>query len=261
MYTPQEYTIHYIREMRSTASNGMGLLVVSFPSQYQSQHEEALIAYHAARAMSGDITVRSSDTDVLVILLPIAARHPHRILLDYGSGNNLRFINVSEIAHVLEDKEAGTTKAVVGFHALKVCDYTSAFYQNGKQKPFEIMTNGHVEALQSLWDDQMDVVGLEKFVCHMYGNKSAKCVDEARADASFKMVGAGKFPEQVRKINCASLSPCKRDLLQHLHKAQYVSLMWNSSSKANPTAGMDPTNYGCEVDATGNYTFQWTCTA
>ena len=50
--------------------------VITEPVNLQSRHEEAdtLVAFHAKQAPEGNILIRSTDTDVLVILLELAGR-------------------------------------------------------------------------------------------------------------------------------------------------------------------------------------------
>ena len=50
--------------------------VITEPVNLQSRHEEAdtLVAFHAKQASEGNILIRSTDTDVLVILLGLARR-------------------------------------------------------------------------------------------------------------------------------------------------------------------------------------------
>jgi hypothetical protein len=79
--------------------------------------------------------VRSSDTDVLVLLVGLAAKMPGTsiIVMDFGSANNSRLINVTDIARELEKKQTGLSEAFIGFHALTGCDFNSAFYLFGKR--------------------------------------------------------------------------------------------------------------------------------
>ena len=65
------------------------VLVIEEPNQLQCQHEEAdkLLAFHANRISSGNILVRSTDTDVLIILLGLSGRSEGiNIILDYVWG-------------------------------------------------------------------------------------------------------------------------------------------------------------------------------
>ena len=66
-------------------------LVITEPDYLQRRHEEAvtLVAFHANQAHEGSILVRSTDTDVLVILIGLAGRSRRcSSTLDYGSGNH-----------------------------------------------------------------------------------------------------------------------------------------------------------------------------
>ena len=79
-------------------NNDDGLLQVQEPEHLESHHEEAdtLIAFHSNSISSGNVLVRSTDTDVLIILLGLSGRSEGTsIIMDYGSGNNRRYIDVS----------------------------------------------------------------------------------------------------------------------------------------------------------------------
>ena len=78
-------------------NNEEELLQIEEPDYLQGQHEEAdtLIAFHANSISTGIIHVRSTDTDVLIILLGLAGRSEEiSIILDYGTGNHQRYIDV-----------------------------------------------------------------------------------------------------------------------------------------------------------------------
>ncbi|KAG7162926.1 hypothetical protein Hamer_G001944 [Homarus americanus] len=99
------------------------------PSRLQGQHKEAdtLIAFHGKNITTGNILARSTDTDVLIILLGlVGSMEGLSIMMDYGSGNQWRYIYVSEIAAILEEKHSGLTEALLGLHAIKVVILHSA---------------------------------------------------------------------------------------------------------------------------------------
>ena len=112
-------------------------ITVSGPSYLQGDHEEAdtLIAFHVANLSEEDAVVRASDTDVLVILIGAIGRQIQsdrslpNIIMDCGMGNNQRYINVTNIADILEERIPGLASALPGFHAFTGCDFTSAFYR------------------------------------------------------------------------------------------------------------------------------------
>ena len=91
------------------------------------------MAFHAYK-IGGRVVVRSSDTDVVVILIALAAKMPEtsRIVMDFGSGNNRRLINVTGIfQESCEKKQNGLSEALIGFHAVIGCDFTSTVYRKG----------------------------------------------------------------------------------------------------------------------------------
>ena len=103
------------REMKNNEGD---LMDTEEPSHLQGGLEEAdtLIAFHASSVSSGDILVRSPDTDVLVILVGLAGRYETiTIILDYGSGNHRRYIHVSNLAANPDEKQHRLTEALVGF--------------------------------------------------------------------------------------------------------------------------------------------------
>ena len=168
------------RELR----NDGGILQSREPHNLQGRHEEAdtLIAFHIQSIGSGNVLVRSNDTDVVVILLHLAGNLDEtNIILDYGSGNHRRYINISQLAITLEAKQAGLTKALLGLHALTGCDFTSCFFRKGKVKPFQrlVADPNHTRALISLSSDDVDVPGITTFVCSLYGFGTSD-INEAR---------------------------------------------------------------------------------
>ena len=116
---------------------------VTEPDHLQAEHEAAdtLIAFHMSNILEGNIIVRSSDTDVLVILLGLLGRFSFRgkVILYFGSANHRRFLDVSEIAKELEKRQDGLTDALLGFHALTGSDFTFALIRKGKIMPFKML--------------------------------------------------------------------------------------------------------------------------
>ena len=241
--------------------NAMGLLVVEKPEEFQGVHEEAdtLIAFHAFK-LAGRIMVRSSDTDVLVILTGMATRMPQTstIMMDYGSANNRRIINVTDIAVKLEQTQAGLSEALIAFHALTGCDFNSSFYGKGKAVPFSHLEKdkNHVVALRSLCQVSVDWPGITAFVCRVYGFKELHDINEARYKSFIKMTRRNGKDVSVKKINCASLPPCQRTLREHVTRANYIATMWRLAHTANPTKDIHPLNHGW-AENKGHYTLVW----
>ena len=184
------------------------IMKVEHPPHLQGIHEEAdtLIAFHVNH-VKGHILVRASDTDVLVILLGMLGRqmgdNPNKIIMDCGSGNTRRYIDISSIATELEAKQPGLAAAQPGLRAFTGCDFTSAFYRKGKVKPFEILAEDvkgdFIEFFKRLTSvDEPDEEKAADFVCTLYGFKNLHNVDEARHAKLLQMTGKIK---EVNTIN------------------------------------------------------------
>ena len=113
---------------------------IDAPEQFQGRHEEAetLIALHAKQLCGKSLLVRSSDTDVLIILIAllISRLSTQNVIVDFGYGNTRRFISISGIVETLNKTSPGLTIALLGSHALTGCEYTSSFNRKGKMQPF-----------------------------------------------------------------------------------------------------------------------------
>ena len=111
--------------------------MVSEPQQYQASHEEAdtLIVYHL-RLAKGRVFIRSSDTDVLIIVIGISDRLCDvDVVMDFGIGATRRFIQITDIANNLESTKPGLPKALLG--SMPSLDLTThrAFTGKGNQSP------------------------------------------------------------------------------------------------------------------------------
>lgn len=95
-------------------------LVVKEPKVFQGYHEEAdtLMAFHSYK-ISGKMMIRSSDTNVLIILTGLVTKMLETlvIMMDFGSANNRRVVNATGIAKQLVEKQVSLSEAVMGFHA------------------------------------------------------------------------------------------------------------------------------------------------
>ena len=148
-------------------------LKVSIPADLQGKHEEAdtVIARHVKLLCGKSILVRSSDTDVLIILLALVGRLALKdVKMDYGSGNTRRYIDVSGIAENLNKTSPCFTDALLGFHALTGCYFTSSFNRKGKIQPFKRLESDHeyVNPMCTLSTTDVDVDGLTKYVALLY---------------------------------------------------------------------------------------------
>ena len=102
---------------------------------------DTLVAFHVVN-IDGNILVRSSDTDVLVITIGLlgslhcASAISTQVIMDCSEGNSRRYINVSETVKNLEEKTLGLAESLRHFHSFTGCDYTSAFYKKKRTQVF-----------------------------------------------------------------------------------------------------------------------------
>ena len=242
--------------------NSMGTLSAEQPGELQGRHEEAdtLIAFHVYN-ISGKVIVRSSGTDVLVILVGLVPKmsESSMIVMDFGSGNNRRLINVSDISNELEKKHSGLSEALIGFHAVTGCDFSSVFYRKGKVIPLSYLEKAepHVKALQTLSTKLVNKTSVTAYICRIYGFKAVNDINEARFQAFVEMTGGIKMKDKVKKLNCSSLPPCKRSLEKHISRANYLSQMWSLLYTTDPKKDLDPLDFSWTVNENGLYVPLW----
>ena len=157
------------------------------PEHLQGTHAEAdtLLAFHT-RHSKGDIVIRASDTDVLIILLAMIGKHYedetliayNSIIMDVGVGNSQRLIDVSQIYETLETLSPGLPVALPGLHSFTGSDYTAAFYWKGKLAPLKLLMeedgNEWIKAFREMslptFNKETDIEG---FVCALYGSRDS----------------------------------------------------------------------------------------
>ena len=83
------------------------------------------------------ITVRATDTDVLIILLYHVNINNTKVTMDVGNSgqNNRRYIDITSLA---DDLGSEICHALPGVHAFTGCDYTAAMVRRGKIKPLNL---------------------------------------------------------------------------------------------------------------------------
>ena len=113
-------------------------------TERQSSHEEAdtRMIFHARyiseKSLQPAIVIRSSDTDVFILLLYHSLHLKAKLWMDTGtsSKNTRRTINITELAEVLTQE---ICLALPAFHAFTGSDYTAAFLRKGKVKLLMLM--------------------------------------------------------------------------------------------------------------------------
>ena len=150
------------------------------------QHEEAntRLVFHLDRIMqvspTSTVSVRSNDTDVLVLLLCYAgvAHNCTHVWMDVGlSSNNTRRYIATEpsVPKLVDELDPTILSALPGLHAFTGTDFTASFMSKGKQRPLDIMMKhkpfisafamlgGHKEPPDETF------LTIKHFVCSLYG--------------------------------------------------------------------------------------------
>lgn len=112
------------------------MMTIEHPEHLHSAHEEGttVLDFHKLN-LDENIVIRSSEIAVLVILpvmlgrLKKSGRLSSPIIMDCGSGNDLRYIDVCDIATNLERMQVRLATAVLDLHAFNRCNFTAAFYR------------------------------------------------------------------------------------------------------------------------------------
>ena len=199
----------------------------------------------------GDIVVRASDTDILVILLHHVHRFTCTIWMEVGTSgkDNRRYVNVTNVAAQIGPDVCA---ALPGLHAFTGCDYTSAFARKGKKRPYDIMCahDKFIRGFSSLSykepDDEMFAI-LEEIVCLMYGVKKTTTLNNYRFDVvnrTYNRKSNSMRPfDKLKSIEGSSIPPCSAELRPHSVRTGFVATMWGSSHLAtipkSPTAGWE----------------------
>lgn len=100
---------------------------------------------------------------------------------------------------------------------------------------------------------------IEEFVCHMYGFKRLKNINEARValfQKTYKFLdNDDSFQLPKKGTDGSSLPPCKSELYQHFLRACYIAQIWSHAHLKVPTTD-EPSDYGC-VEIDNRYEFIW----
>ena len=88
---------------------------------------------------------------------------------------------------------------------------------------------------------------MTSYVCSLYGFDTED-VDYARYLAFIRMVhGAKAKPlslSKIKRINCASLPPYSKTLLNHIRRSNYVAKLWKRADEIDPTVAESAVKYG-----------------
>ena len=144
------------------------------------------------------IVLCTVDTDVLVLVLAYSYNMleygAKSIFVKFGTGFNVKFYNVFEIASLIG---SDVCKGLPFFYAFTGCDSTSSFYRHGKCKFWDTWVNNENTELTSVFIELSDspikveerqIDAIEHFLMSIYftANNSYSSIDEARVQSFFK---------------------------------------------------------------------------
>ena len=219
-----------------------GELHVESVSSLSCNHPEAdtrviLHMIEADKSTPGDIVIRSSDTDILVLLLHHIHRVSSTVWMHVGAKGqcNLRSVNINKVAAAIGQTMCA---ALPGFHAFTGCDYTSCFARKGKNRPYAIVSKSDKfqRAFASLSRDMPTdevISSLQDFVCNLYGARKSIPLNKHRfnmVEKTYKPKSNAKCPfTNLKSIAGSSIPPCEAELMPHIDRSAFVARMWGSA--------------------------------
>lgn len=238
---------------------------------YHCQHEEAdtRIIYHLIKITEEDpelnVVARCNDTDILILLLyhcRLRQQTPNA-WMDAGltGKNTRRYINIHQL---LEQMRPEVVEALPGLHALTGSDYTAAFMNKGKVRPYNLMCKSanHADTLAQLGEettvnDEL-LRGVESFVCGLYGYPDQTSVNTVR-HLIFQDKCAPKDEQdplnKIKGLNPSALPPCSLVLTNKVRRANFVAAMWKKAATRCPIIYSPVRNGWCLKD--GKYQLIW----
>ncbi|KAH9635594.1 hypothetical protein HF086_012263 [Spodoptera exigua] len=186
------------------------------------------------------ILIKASDTDVLIILLG----NIHKLMesefwlassaTKKSNNQSVDCINCTDLALKLGIK---LCQSLPAFHAFTGCDYTAAFYNKGKVKPFQLFLKNEkyqtvfaslTDAADIFIDEKMKIV--QEFTASMYGIQNCTNVNDARYRIFMKNYSAKEDSEQflkkIKGFDSNSIPPCWISLIQKILQTVFINSMW-----------------------------------
>ena len=192
---------------------------------------------------NSNIVVRSTDTDVFILLLyfyckQFKSSNLEIILFDTGVGDKRKLVNIGKVA---SSYPADLILALPGFHAFSGCDSTSAFVRQGKLKPFRLLeSNPKYHSSFQILGSSVIVkedtrTEMEEFTCLMYGSNKIKSVDSLRfSKAKEKFSSKGSLISADENTDMSLLPPCLKSLNLHVTRANYQAMIWKKATESHP---------------------------
>ena len=172
--------------------------------------------------------IRSPSGDIDILALFVSHDFGGtKIFVDNGTGKQRRIVDISSSTPSPENK-----RALLGLHAFSGNDYTSSVFRKGKFAFWKAMLKQ--PAFASLFktlgtSSQVSeelFIGLEKFVCALYGNPRIGSVNKLR----YKMF-VEKFEKKKKIIDLSLLPPCSDNLRLHCKRANHVAMIFKQADR------------------------------
>lgn len=185
--------------------------------------------------MLAERVILSDDTDVQILVLS----HSQALGMCYIEKGRSTKIRITELSIVAESpfkqlslgiSEQDFLKALIGVHALTVCDTLSAFSGKGKWKAIQLLlkNESYVKAIVEIgeiWSvSDATFNAAEALVCHLYGKKGEN-VD---------LLCYELYCAKGGKVNPEALPPCRTSLRLHMKRANYRAAIWRRAVIPHP---------------------------
>ena len=220
-------------------------------------HEEAdtRIILHLEDAVTegfNKISIRTVDTDVVVLAVAAAQRHGNtEIWIAFGTGKSFRFLAAHDMARVLGPDRC---TALPMFHAFTGCDTVSFFGGRGKGtawdtwRSYNDITSIFVSLANTPESVESSVTSLERFVILLYDRTSSlEDINQARKHL---------FAQKGRSIK--NIPPTKAALVQHIKGAVYqAGYCWEQATTSSPDLPC-PSEWGWKRKEPCSWEANWT---
>ena len=171
----------------------------------------------ADKSTTGDIIVRVSDTDILVLLVHHVHRVSSTVRMEVGTRGqgDLLYVNITKIAAVIGQVMRA---AFPGLYAFTGCDYTSDFTRKGRSRPYAIVRKSNkfqrdFASMSHTVPTKEVIKILQEFVCVRYGTRKLVLLNKHHfnvVEKSYKRRSNAKHPfEKLKSIAGSSIHHVK----------------------------------------------------
>lgn len=257
------FTKHVIISVRTVQGSTRGYIINDYKCEGHEEVDTNIAFFVKNTRDSGDIIIRCSDTDILVILLGNMAHIPQlgTIWLLFGTGNNQR----QRHRCIWSTGKYHSPRGFASVPCIHWLRFPPTFLSNRERQPWKIYkANENYQnafaCIRKLADQNYEcsIKIIEEFVCIFYITKKlgrCRSVDEARVHlftSNYNMIDSSESFRQ----DLLNFDTCHRELQQHLLRTSYIGNMWKNAYLPNPCS-CDPTECGWSMKPHDTYTFRW----